>query len=541
MQETLTSSEIATCVNDWRQRISHTVGGFDSAIDSILSLLSKLIHSPANGTARRASRGVLLSGPPGSGKSHLASTLASVVSGTSGTFELNLSFVLSNSDGASTLKTTLAAVTTSARSRQSVSAVPIFVLEGAEVLLQRLDDDSNFDFKSGNQASDGPPLDMCAFSLDVLLCEMQLWSRDDLPALVIVPWSSSYEPPAELCSVGAIQARVSIPVPLGRKQRRAALVACSRNLPLDDSGSEDLLDRLADMTAGFLPCDLSALCRTAALLGIHRSSISGQKVKLSLEDFCKARLRLDPTPIRGAGAAARSRSKTSSLALLGGDHGLSAVVGQHLALETLRAYVVEPFRKLQVEDPHLGWQNETAEPPVGILLTGGPGSGKSFIAVQLAAELNAQLFAASPADLLASRVGDAEKRVATLFRAARRAAPSVVVIEDIDSIAPAGMDEEAEFDSEEGSETCAAFVLRVELDALRSRRVDHARLRSGLEHSPEASEALVLVVATASDASRVAHWLRVPHRFALDVDRMHPKFGFTYALMKLTSVLRSSM
>ena len=49
----------------------------------------------------------------------------------------------------------------------------------------------------------------------------------------------------------------------------------------------------------------------------------------------------------------------------------------------------------------------------------------------------AHVFAASPADLLASRVGDAEKKVAALFEAARRCAPSVVILEDVESLAPA--------------------------------------------------------------------------------------------------------
>ena len=85
-----------------------------------------------------------------------------------------------------------------------------------------------------------------------------------------------------------------------------------------------------------------------------------------------------------------------------------------------------------------------------LLISGQPGSGKSFLALQLAAELLWHLFVASPADLLAARVGDAEKRVAQLFASARRCAPSCVLLEDLETLLPA--------DELEGEENPSAMV-----------------------------------------------------------------------------------
>ena len=91
-------------------------------------------------------------------------------------------------------------------------------------------------------------------------------------------------------------------------------------------------------------------------------------------------------------------------------------------MQTLLCQLVRPF---QAQDPCV---------PLGLLLRGPPGSGKSFLAAALAAELPARLLAAGSADLLAARVGDGEKAVAKLFGAAR-AATSAELLEDIDELA----------------------------------------------------------------------------------------------------------
>ena len=154
-----------------------------------------------------------------------------------------------------------------------------------------------------------------------------------------------------------------------------------------------------------------------------------ENLQVLKEHFQKAHAGMTPTSIRGA-SAVKTQRKAHGEQLI---DNLDAVVGQEDAVLMLRSAVVKPFQALQLQNtPALNFQL----PPLGILLSGPPGSGKTFIAAQLSRELGHHFFPAAPADLLAARVGEAEKRVAGLFSAARRCAPSTVLLEDLDTLLP---------------------------------------------------------------------------------------------------------
>jgi len=76
------------------------------------------------------------------------------------------------------------------------------------------------------------------------------------------------------------------------------------------------------------------------------------------------------------------------------------------------------------------------EPPKGVLLHGPPGCGKTLLARAVASETNATFFSVSGPEIIHKLYGESEARLRQVFEDARRDAPSIVFLDEIDSIAP---------------------------------------------------------------------------------------------------------
>jgi transitional endoplasmic reticulum ATPase len=75
-------------------------------------------------------------------------------------------------------------------------------------------------------------------------------------------------------------------------------------------------------------------------------------------------------------------------------------------------------------------------PPKGILLYGPPGCGKTLLARAVATESEANFISIKGPEVFSKWVGESEKAIREIFRKARMAAPSVVFLDEIDSITP---------------------------------------------------------------------------------------------------------
>ncbi|KAJ1451823.1 P-loop containing nucleoside triphosphate hydrolase protein, partial [Pelagophyceae sp. CCMP2097] len=76
-------------------------------------------------------------------------------------------------------------------------------------------------------------------------------------------------------------------------------------------------------------------------------------------------------------------------------------------------------------------------PASGVLLYGPPGVGKTLLARATAAEAGAAFYELTPANVVSALVGASERAVSRAFRAAKRTAPSIIFIDEFDSLFPA--------------------------------------------------------------------------------------------------------
>jgi transitional endoplasmic reticulum ATPase len=209
--------------------------------------------------------------------------------------------------------------------------------------------------------------------------------------------------------------------------RREILTIHTRGMPLD--GGVDL-PLLARRTYGFVGADLAALTREAAIEAVRRimprinleeGTIPPEVLEtLSVKgsDFDEALKRVQPSAMREVMVQAPNI-------------GWDDIGGVDEARERLREGVELPlkdsaaFRRLGIR------------PAKGFLLYGPPGTGKTLLAKATAREAEANFIATKSSDLLSKWYGESEQQIARLFARARQVAPTVIFIDELDSLVPA--------------------------------------------------------------------------------------------------------
>jgi transitional endoplasmic reticulum ATPase len=96
---------------------------------------------------------------------------------------------------------------------------------------------------------------------------------------------------------------------------------------------------------------------------------------------------------------------------------------------------VREMIELPLRHPEL-FERLGVEAPKGVLLHGPPGTGKTLLAKAVASETNANFISISGPEIMSKFYGESEERLRELFKSAEENAPSIIFIDEIDSIAP---------------------------------------------------------------------------------------------------------
>lgn len=241
---------------------------------------------------------------------------------------------------------------------------------------------------------------------------------------------------------------IGVPSPNQRLEILNVLVSA-----MEHSLSDEQVQHLAIATHGFVGADLAALCNEAGFNCLkryvkykyshdylHQTSISHKEIsvhvkgtnangdnflngieeecvlQVAFEDFEKARMRVGPSAMREV--------KLEIPKVNWEDVG-----GQREVKNQLMEAVIWP-QKHQDAFKQIG-----IRPPTGVLMFGPPGCSKTLMARAVASEARLNFLAVKGPELFSKWVGESEKAVKSLFAKARANAPAIIFFDEIDSLA----------------------------------------------------------------------------------------------------------
>jgi transitional endoplasmic reticulum ATPase len=104
---------------------------------------------------------------------------------------------------------------------------------------------------------------------------------------------------------------------------------------------------------------------------------------------------------------------------------------------------VREMIELPIKHPEL-FDRLGIDPPKGVLLYGPPGTGKTLLARAVASESDANFISINGPEIMSKFYGESEKRLREIFEKAEQQAPTIIFIDEIDSIAPKREDVQGE-------------------------------------------------------------------------------------------------
>jgi len=224
---------------------------------------------------------------------------------------------------------------------------------------------------------------------------------------------------------GRFDREISIPIP-DKNGRLEILEIHTRGMPL----AKDVdVGKLAGITHGFVGADLEALAREAAMSALRKilpkidfelSDIPYEtllKLEVTMDNFFEAMKEIEPSAIREVFVEVP-------------DVKWSDVGGLENIKQELKEAVEWPLKYPDV------FKKAGTNPSKGILLYGKPGTGKTLLAKAVANESGVNFISIKGPQLISRYVGESERGVRETFRTAKHAAPTILFLDEIDSLVP---------------------------------------------------------------------------------------------------------
>jgi transitional endoplasmic reticulum ATPase len=381
------------------------VGGLGTQVTLLRELIQLPLQMPFvyRQLGINAPRGVILYGPPGCGKTHLARAVAS---------DVNARFYFINGPAiVGTMQGETEANLRKIFNEAAHHAPSMIFIDEIDAIAPHRD-------QSGSQT-------------DIRTVTTMLTLLDGLQkvdGVVIVATTNRVDAmDAALRRPGRFDREIFVgpPTAAGRLE---ILEIHSREMPLSDAAL-DHLPEVARLSHGFVGADLMELAREAGLNCLRRSSAAltdhlaafriDPRITFSVEaeDFDEALTKISPSALRGSLVAVP-------------EVGWSDVGGLSAVKDRLRTLVQKPL-----EEPDL-FRSMSIRPPSGVLLSGPSGTGKTMLVHALARESGVNFLAVDGPEVFSKWLGESEESVRQVFTLARQLAPAVVFFDQIDAIAP---------------------------------------------------------------------------------------------------------
>tara|TARA_B100001996_G_scaffold382320_1_gene373841 strand:- start:7021 stop:9381 length:2361 start_codon:yes stop_codon:yes gene_type:complete len=223
---------------------------------------------------------------------------------------------------------------------------------------------------------------------------------------------------------GRFDREIEIGVP-DREGRKEILEVHTRQMPISDDYD---VDWVLENSYGFVGADLAALVRESAMKALRRylpeidleeDTIPPEvleKMEVRMDDFRLAIREIEPSALR-------------EIYVEIPDVSWDSVGGLHEIKDRLKESVEWPLTKPDLFE-HFG-----IKPPRGIVLFGAPGTGKTLLAKAIANEAKANFISIKGPEMISKWVGESEKAIREIFKKAKQSSPSIIFLDEFESIA----------------------------------------------------------------------------------------------------------